>query len=95
MNEVKEEEIYQTDSEMDANLYMAFQGKKKPYQSKYKNERKKEVQGLETSFEERKTQLKKRQKKKKHMESKVKNASLAETQNLITEKQKDDRGIKL
>ena len=33
MSDVGEDELYQSD-EMDANLYMAFQGKKKPYQPK-------------------------------------------------------------
>ena len=35
MSDVGEDELYQSD-EMDANLYMAFQGKKKPYQPKNK-----------------------------------------------------------
>ena len=34
MSEIGEDELYQSDAEMDANLYMAFQGKKKPYQPK-------------------------------------------------------------
>ena len=59
------------------------------------NLRRREVQGFETSFNERKTQLKKRQKVNRQKESKLKNASLAETQNLIKEKtSKDDKGIK-
>ena len=33
MSDVGEDELYQSD-EMDTNLYMAFQGKKKPYQPK-------------------------------------------------------------
>ena len=57
------------------------------------NLRRREVKGLETCFNERKIQLKKRQKKKRQKESKVRNASLAETQNLIKEKTiKYDRG---
>ena len=50
------------------------------------NLRRREVQGLGTSFYERKIQLKKIQKKKRQKESKVRNASLTKTQNLIKEK---------
>ena len=32
MDDVEEEDIYQSDTEMDENLYMAFQGKKRPFQ---------------------------------------------------------------
>ena len=34
MSENEEDELNQSDAEMDANHYMAFQGKKKPYQPK-------------------------------------------------------------
>ena len=40
MDDVEEEDMYQSDTAMDENHYWAFQGKKKPFQSTDKKEKK-------------------------------------------------------